>query len=251
MSLEKKFNTFMEEINFRTLPITNSQIANLMDLTLLDPAATESTLKSFSEEAETYNVAAICVLPQHLQWSTAPARIKIATVVNFPEGRQTTASVLQAIEHIITSQAIDEIDYVFPYQLYLADKPHDALSQCQQVYQLCQQRNLLLKVILESGAFPSLEVLYQLSREVIKQGCNFLKTSTGKITQGATPAAAFAMLQAIKDSQVDCGLKISGGIKKPEQARLYMTMAKSLLNKELDKSWFRIGASSLLRELQE
>ncbi len=98
---------------------------------------------------------------------------------------------------------------------------------------------------------PSLEFIYDLSTEIINKGCDFLKTSTGKIAQGATPSAAFAMLKAIKESKTSCGLKVSGGIKQPEQAFIYMALASHLLDRDLDKSWFRIGASSLLDVLEE
>lgn len=250
MSRQEAFAAFMETINSQPLGnFAAAQVAALMDLTLLDPNAPAQAFAVLNAQARLHALAAVCVFPEHLQFISIPTNIKIATVVNFPQGNQSTKAVLGAIDHLLSHHQIDEIDYVFPYQDYLAGRQSKALSQCQAVYQLCQQQGLLLKIIIESGALPSTEFVYQLSRKLIDQGCDFLKTSTGKITQGASPAAAFAMLQAIKDSTAHCGLKISGGIKTPAQAFLYMAIAKSLLDKEPDKSWFRIGASSLLNRL--
>ena len=238
----------MKESSAESLLIRD-EIISCIDLTLLDENADDEALNILSAKATRHQVAALCVLPQHLKKMPHSNEVKLATVVNFPEGNQSTEQILSLLKDLVTTQKIDEIDYVFPYRTYLGGEQQAALLQCQQVYQLCQQQSLCFKVILETGALPSLESIYQLSTEVLGQGCDFLKTSTGKIPQGATPAAAFVLLKAIKDSGVNCGLKVSGGIKKPEQAFLYANLARLLFKQQVDKSWFRIGASSLLDEL--
>ncbi|MBA2651502.1 MAG: deoxyribose-phosphate aldolase [Tatlockia sp.] len=225
------------------------EVISLIDMTLLDEAASEKELQTLCEKANHHHVAAVCVLPEHLQKVSVLGGIKLATVVNFPEGSQTTKEVLKAIDTILTNNPIDEIDYVFPHQAYMAGEKQLALSQCKQAYELCQQQSKTFKVILETGALPSLEFIYNLCSDVIHCGCDFLKTSTGKIAQGATLASAFTILKAIKDNNVQCGLKVSGGIKKPKQAFSYMALARLTLGLELDSSWFRIGASSLLDKL--
>nr|WP_302473962.1 deoxyribose-phosphate aldolase [Legionella sp. PL877] len=239
----------LEEGSLKDTRALSIEAISLIDLTLLDESADSQALDLLTQKANCHLVAAICVLPQHLERLMPAASIKKATVINFPEGTQSTHQVLTSIEKVITKYVIDEIDYVFPYQSYLGGEKEFALAQCQQAYRLCEQQKVTFKVILETGAFPSLVSIYNLSTEIINNGCNFLKTSTGKITQGATPSAAFALLRAIKDSGENCGIKVSGGIKKPEQAFLYMRLAKQVLNRKLEKSWFRIGASSLLDEL--
>lgn len=193
--------------------------------------------------------SSIVAQPFSLPQDAEGKKVKLATVVNFPEGDQSTQHVLTAVDNILSTNLADEIDYVFPHQFYLEGEQKEALKQCQQTHQLCKQAGITFKVILETGALPSLAFIYQLSMAVIGEGCDFLKTSTGKIAQGATFSAAFAILKAIKDSKATCGLKVSGGIKKPEQALTYMALAKQMFDREPDKSWFRIGASSLLDEL--
>ncbi|HHF7343814.1 TPA: deoxyribose-phosphate aldolase [Legionella feeleii] len=248
MSLEADFLLTLDELNeiLRQEPIANSEVIPLIDLTLLDETAGYEELYSLGKKANLHQVAAVCVLPEQLEIIRHITTVKLATVANFPTGNQPHKEVLAAIEKTIINTKVDEIDYVFPYQDYLAKKNSSALTQCQQVYQLCQQENILFKVILETGALPSMDFIYALSTEIINNGCDFLKTSTGKIAQGATPSAAFAMLKAIKESKASCGLKVSGGLKQPEQAFTYMALASHVLARDLNKSWFRIGASSLL-----
>ena len=115
---------------------------------------------------------------------------------------------------------------------------------------LCRQNNKPLKVILETGKLPNIDTIYQASRDIIESGCDFIKTSTGKVDVGASLEAAFAMLMAIKDSNQAIGLKVSGGIKTAHQALQYANMTQDILNiDKLSKERFRIGASSLIDEL--
>ncbi len=251
MTLEARFIKAMSDssIALKAVPLLKTEIISFLDLTLLKENATQENLRQLASQAQRYQVAAICVLPQHLSAFANLEAIKRATVVNFPEGKQSTEEILYALKQIVEDKLAEEIDYVFPYGSYLAENRQAALAQSQIIYEYCKQNNLSLKVILETGALPSLEYIYQLSTEIINSGCDFLKTSTGTITPGATPAAAFAMLNAIEDSKKVCGLKIAGGIKTFEQALVYAGLAEQVLHIAIDKSWFRIGASTLLDEL--
>lgn len=252
MSLEQVFIATLDRITKNSghtddwFPLAMS----LIDLTLLDKNASEEALTLLFEKAGRYQVAAICVFPDALAKVDHSNHFKRATVVNFPKGQDSLAKTLQDIENIISCHNPDEIDYVFPWKNYLNGHNEAALTHCQQAYALCKKNNIVFKVILETGAWSCLQTIYQVSRELIDMGCDFLKTSTGKFTTGATPMAAFTILQAIKDSGLSsCGLKVSGGVREPEQAFLYMNLANQVLEQELDKSWFRIGASSLLDAL--
>lgn len=251
MNLDADYITAHQELQrvLQTYSPANQELIGLIDLTLLDENATKQKLALIAKKANQAQVAAVCIFPQQIEKIKLSAEVKLATVVNFPEGNQTTTQVLAAIDNLLSHSTVNEIDYVFPYRSYLEGKQQIALEQCQKAYQLCTQKKVLFKVILETGALPSLIFIYQLSREIIDSGCDFLKTSTGKIAQGATVSATFAILQAIKDAKANCGLKVSGGIKKPTQAHSYMLLGQQILDKVVDKSWFRIGASSLLDEL--
>lgn len=224
-------------------------IIPLIDLTRLDTQATAQEIKALALKAEENHVAAICVLPEHLAHIPSDLHIKRATVINFPTGNQPQQQVIASLEQTILSQQVDEIDYVFSYEAYLAGDKDKAFDNYREVYALCKQHPLTVKVILETGALPSHKVIYEVSNELIHIGCDFLKTSTGKIAQGASLPAAFAILSAIVDSHSLCGIKISGGVKTKEQALSYMKLAATMLKKKVDNTWFRLGASSLLDDL--
>lgn len=229
--------------------LTPSELIPLLDLTLLSLDATKNDILTCVTKAAQHNAAAVCILPQHLKFIPTIVTVPRATVVNFPTGNEPHEHVLRDIKDAVLHHRLDEIDYVFPYQAYLAgDKPY-ALSCCFEAYQLCQQHGLLFKVILETGALPSSDIIYQLSCEVINSGCDFIKTSTGKIHQGATLSAATAMLSAIIDSQMPCGIKLSGGVKTIDDALSFVDLAERMTGRRIDKTWFRIGASSLLDEI--
>ncbi len=230
--------------------ISTKDIISLIDLTHIDGNATAHDIDGLATKAMKNQVAAICVLPKHLDYISPNINIKRATVINFPTGNKPHLEVLKTIEQTIAFKTIDEIDYVFPYQAYLAQNQRMALSYCHEAYKLCKQHQLTFKVIIETGALPSNEIIYELSQEIINRGCDFLKTSTGKITHGATIPAVFAILAAIVDNNSTCGIKVSGGIKTIEQALSYMQLAHYMFQRKLDNTNFRLGASSLLDVIQ-
>jgi deoxyribose-phosphate aldolase len=233
-------------LNLPPVAMPREEILPLVDLTRLDTNATASEISNCAAIAEINSVGALCILPEHLHFIPKTYSIPCATVINFPTGNDPHASNLSAIEQAASHPTLHEIDYVFPYQAYLTGNKTDTLSHCQEASRLSKQHNLLFKVILETGALPSLDVIYQLSLDVIAQGCDFLKTSTGKVAVGATIPAAIAMLSAIFDSEIPCGIKFSGGIKTIEQASAYVRLAEHMQGLTANKQWVRLGMSQLL-----
>lgn len=249
MSLEKKLAQTLREISScgqENSILSPDGIIPLIDLTLLDNNATRKEIHDLAMKANQNHVAAICVLPSQLDYIAQDIKITRATVINFPTGNELHSHVLKTIERTATLQLVDEIDYVFPYQAYLAGRQKEALSCCQEAFQCCKQQGLVFKVILETGALPSMDVIYDLSIAIIQSGCDFIKTSTGKIANGACIPAVFSMLSAIIDCNIPCGIKVSGGIKTVEQALAYMQLAQQMQKRKINSSWFRLGASSLL-----
>lgn len=251
MNLDQELSKLLQDIAATTVhrPIANSDIIPLIDLTLLDEQASSQDIEALAVKAELHQVAAVCLLPQHLGDISSALSVKRATVVNFPGGDQPQEQMLDSLEQLLNMQQVDEIDYVFSYQAYLAGQQSLALAWCKQAYQRCKQHKILFKVIVEVGAFPSLALIYQASIDIINNGCDFLKTSTGKITTGASIPAAFALLSAIKNTDTPCGIKLSGGIRTTHQAISYLQLAQYMLNRKAENNWIRFGASGLLDDL--
>lgn len=221
-----------------------------LDLTLLHDNVKEHEIDELVDNANNYHTAAICI-PQ-TSIAHAKKRIKdcaIASVVNFPEGSNTLEAIRGELDYV-HSQRAHEIDFVFPYQAYLSDNKKHALTALAEVKKFCESNKLVLKVIMETGEFDSLDTIYSTAKELVEFEPNFLKTSTGKTAHGASFEAVYAMSQAIKEAQKPIGIKVSGGVKTSLQALQYMHLVKTQFEGvSLNKDLFRIGASNLLHEL--
>ena len=242
-------------------PISGPALARravaLLDLTRLDEACDEAAVAALCHRAETRigPVAAVCVRPRFVACARdcldrAGSAIRVAAVVNFPAGDDDIARIGAETAEIVAA-GVDEVELVLPYRRYLAGEQEmalDAVTACRAV----AGPDLTLKVILETGQFRDNARLGQLAREVIAAGADFLKTSTGMITPGATVSAAAVLLGAIRDRGGRVGLKVSGGIRDIAAAARYLALADAVMGPEwVGPSTFRIGASALLDDLLE
>jgi deoxyribose-phosphate aldolase len=228
-----------------------AHLVSCLDLTRLDDAVDATAIDELATRAAATKVAAICIPPAWVartKHALAGAPVAIATVVNFPGGEDGPETV-----HDVTVAAVRdgaaEIDIVFPYKRFLADAAPPA-SRTLRTCRDASGADIRIKVILETGAFHSTEALQRAAAVAIDGGADFLKTSTGKIQQGATLEAAAVLLAQIEASGFPVGFKASGGVRTPQEAASYFTLAESMLG----KGWatpdrFRIGASALLDEL--
>jgi len=109
-------------------------------------------------------------------------------------------------------------------------------------------------VILETAELGSYDHVRHASMLAMESGADFIKTSTGKATSGATPGVVLVMLEAIRD-YVDrtgriVGMKAAGGVSNTKAALRMLVLVKETLGDEwLTSERFRIGASSLLNDL--
>ena len=118
---------------------------------------------------------------------------------------------------------------------------------------LCNEagKEVIFKVIIESGMLTKPEEVYRASLLAILSGADFVKTSTGKSAYGATPKSVMVICNAIKDyylqTGINVGIKIAGGVRTVDDAVLYYTLVENLLGREwLTPSLFRFGASAPL-----
>lgn len=222
----------------------------LLDLTELGDAATDQQIVALCEKAKGRGaippVAAVCVWPRHVNLARfiLPPAIKVATVVNFPSGDAPVSAVLPEVEQALQWGA-DEIDLVIPYKAVIAGNTFAAVDMVTQVKALLPNGKLL-KVIFESGVYPDAATLAGVAAPIVAAGADFLKTSTGKVPQGATIEAAQTFLEVIRTAARPVGIKPSGGIRNVADATSYLSLADTMMG----PSWasantFRFGASSL------
>lgn len=228
-------------------------LISCLDLTSLNDDDTEETILKLCRDAMTSagHVAAVCVKPKFVSLAKAAlldSPIKVASVANFPEGSADIAKTVAEIQGALEAGA-DEIDVVMPYYLIIYNDFEKALQYLQTCRTACGPKTLL-KVIIESGELKTIENIRFASQIAIDAGADFIKTSTGKVRVNATPEAAQAMLEVIRESAKPVGFKASGGIKTAEIAEQYLRFAREIMGEDwVSPSTFRIGASSLLFDL--
>jgi deoxyribose-phosphate aldolase len=235
-----------------------------IDLTTLNSTDTVSSVAEFTEKVNQFpdafpglsNVAAICVYPNmaHTVKSTLKvSNVKIAAVAGgFPSSMTFTKLKVEEAQLAVHAGA-NEIDIVLPLWAFLDGHFETCVREISSIKKAIGDAHL--KVILETGVL-TIDQIWQASILAIEAGADFIKTSTGKLPQVASPEAAFVMCLAIKQHFEETGKKIgfkpAGGIVTPEDAILYLTIVQEILGNEwLCPELFRIGASRLANNLLE
>jgi deoxyribose-phosphate aldolase len=214
--------------------------------------------------------AALCVWLRFVAQAkaAAPAGVRVAAVANFPYGGTDVAAAVADARAIVAAGG-DEVDLVLPWHALLADGAAGATGATGAagaggaagaahaaalvvaVRAACVGRTL--KLIIESGDLATPALIHQASLIGLDAGVDFLKTSTGKTTSGATPAAARVMLSAIADHPrgAAVGFKASGGIRTVADAAVYIALVRELLGPHAaTPQRLRFGASGLLGDIE-
>ncbi|MCJ2050564.1 deoxyribose-phosphate aldolase [Methylobacterium sp. J-070] len=224
----------------------------LLDLTDLGETCTETKIDALCRDARSGGVAAICVWPRFVTQGARALRgtgIRIATVINFPDGGEDCARATDDTAEALRDGA-DEIDLVLPYRALLRGDAATARDMVEAVRDTCGAA--ILKVILETGELADPARIREAGRLALEAGADFLKTSTGKSPVSATPEAAEAMLAEIRACRRPAGLKISGGVRSVADAGTYLDLADRIMGAGwVGPKTFRLGASSLFGALMQ
>lgn len=224
----------------------------LLDLTSLNDDDTDARIEALCRRAVTPagRVAAVCIhgrfvpLARRLLDGTG---VRVATVVNFPEGTASPSEVATETALALDLGA-DEIDVVMPWRLLAARDRGGARAVLAACRAACA--GLTLKVILETGALDDAGLIRGACEDALEEGADFLKTSTGKRQPAATLEAAAIMLTAIGESGRPAGFKAAGGIRDTAQAAAFLDLADRILGPDwASADTFRFGASGLLDAL--
>ena len=236
---------------------------NCIDLTTLSSTDTQSSVRKFVQRVNDFdnnypqykNVAAICTYANFadvVRNALDVDAVKVAVCsANFPSS-QAHLEVKTAETALAIADGADEVDIVFNLGLYFDNNYEDLCDEISEIKQACGDKHL--KVILETGALKTAEHIRNASVLAMYSGADFIKTSTGKIYDGASVEAAYVMCRCIKEYYEKhgemIGFKASGGISTTEAAIKYYTIVKEVLGEKwLTNEYFRIGASRLANAL--
>ncbi|MFI3318785.1 MAG: deoxyribose-phosphate aldolase [Rikenellaceae bacterium] len=235
-----------------------------LDLTSLSCCDTEQSTHQMARRAARFadefahldGVASICIFPPFvesvaLEIDGSPLRIT-SVGGGFPAS-QTFLEVKALEVAMAVENGADEIDIVINVGKVLSGQVDEAGGELELLRGEATE-DTTLKVIIESGALESGEMIRTASLISMMAGADFIKTSTGKIAQQASPEAVVVMAEAIKAYHAatgrKVGIKVAGGVRTPSEAALYYYIVEDILGAEwLCPELFRIGASSLANAL--
>ncbi len=215
-----------------------SEIARLIDHTLLGPTATPGEIDRLCTEALDYNFWSVCVGPGYVKQAArklAGSETKVCTVISFPFGANATELKLMEARLAIADGA-KELDMVSNIGSLKSGNTEWFFADINEVAAYCGRSGTMLKVILEC-CYLTDEEKVRGARIAEQAGANFVKTSTGFGSGGATTRDVALLRKTLTRKT---GVKASGGIG---------TLAKTLemVNAGAD----RIGTSSGARIIQE
>jgi deoxyribose-phosphate aldolase len=234
-----------------------------MDLTTLEGTDTVGKIVALCSKAirpdpidpSIPSVAAVCLYPQLVPVAAEQLKgtgVHVASVAGaFPAGLGPLDSRLREIAEVVELGA-DDVDIVLNRSQFLGGRYAQAYDELVAAREAAGAAHL--KVILETGELGSYDRVRQASMLAMAAGADFIKTSTGKIGTGATLPSALCMMEAARDfhrqTGVEVGIKVAGGVRASKQSIQYLTILYETLGADwMTPDRFRIGASTLLNDV--
>ena len=212
-----------------------NEILSHCDHTLLKPEATWEQIRQVCDDGLKYGCASVCIPAAYVRRAAEHVgnRLKICTVIGFPNGYSTTQVKVFETEDAIRNGA-DEIDMVINLGWVKDALWPQILEELRAVKASCQGR--ILKVIVETCLLTEEEKI-KLCQLVTEAGADYIKTSTGFSTGGATLADVALFKEHIG---VNVKIKAAGGIRTLEDAQAF-----------LDQGADRLGTSAIVKLVRD
>jgi deoxyribose-phosphate aldolase len=212
--------------------------AGLIDHTLLKPEASRDEIRKLCQEAAKFGFASVCINPWYVPLAAELLRgtkVKVCTVVGFPLGATLPRVKIYEAEETIKLGA-QEIDMVINIGALKSGQDDVVQSDIRGVVEASHRGGAICKVILET-ALLTVEEKVRASIACKQAGADFVKTSTGFSTSGAT-AEDVALMRAVVGSEI--GVKAAGGVRSFED-----------LKKMVCAGATRIGASASVKIMEQ
>ncbi|MGB9334498.1 MAG: deoxyribose-phosphate aldolase [Candidatus Acidiferrales bacterium] len=216
----------------------DAQIAHLIDHTLLKPDATRDQIRKLCDEAVKFGFASVCINP----WNVAQAaelvrgsEVKVCTVVGFPLGATLPQVKIYETDAVIKLGA-QEIDMVINIGALKSGLDDTVEADIRGVVEASHRGGAICKVILET-ALLTIEEKIRGSLAAKNAGADFVKTSTGFSTGGAT-AEDVSLMRAVVGGEI--GIKAAGGVRSFEDFQKMVAAGAT-----------RVGASASVKILEQ
>lgn len=199
-------------------------ILAVCDHTLLLQGSTWEEIKGICDDAMKYHTASVCIPPCYVKQAAdyMQGRIKVCTVIGFPNGNMTTATKVFETKDAVANGA-EEIDMVINIGMLKAKEYDYVLNEINEIKEACDGK--LLKVIIETCLLTDEEKV-KMCELVNASNADYIKTSTGFSTAGAT----FADVELFaKHMNPDKKIKAAGGITSMADAERFIELGASRL----------------------
>ena len=201
--------------------MTTKELASYIDYSVLKPEFTEQEIIDLTKDGVALGCATICINPGYMELCkpyVEGSETKLCPVCDFPFGTGSTQSRVAQAKILVERYAgvIGEVDIVANFGLIRSGKYDDVTRDLKAVVGACHEKNVPVKVILETDALNE-EQIRIACRCCVEAGADFVKTSTGFLTgheaHGATPEVIAVMQEEVGDN---CLVKGSGCIRTRE-----------------------------------
>lgn len=215
--------------------MNTEKILSYVDHTLLSPAATWEEIKQICDDGIKYKTASVCIPPCYVKQAKeyVKEKVKICTVIGFPNGANTPEVKAYETKDAIKNGA-DEIDMVINIGNLKDGLYDDVLNEIKLIKSACKDK--ILKVIIETCLLTEEEKI-RMCEIVSLAGADFIKTSTGFSTGGAT-FEDIALFAKHVDKKVK--IKAAGGIKTMDDAEKFISLGAT-----------RLGTSRIVKLIKE
>ena len=202
----------------------NKEILKMVDHTLLLQTSTWEEIKQICDDAMKYGTASVCIPPCYVRQASEYMGDKMAvcTVIGFPNGNCTTATKVFETKDAIANGA-KEIDMVINVGQLKAGNYEYVLNEIKEIKSACGDK--ILKVIIETCVFSEDEKI-KMCEIVTEAGADFIKTSTGFSTAGATFEDVELFAEHVGDN---VRIKAAGGIASLDDARKFIELGATRL----------------------
>lgn len=210
-------------------------ILSKVDHTLLLQGATWEEVRQICDDAAKYHTASVCISPSYVKQAAEylNGNVPVCTVIGFPNGYQTTAVKLYETKAALEDGA-DEIDMVINIG-WVKDERFDLVEdEIRKIKEVCGSH--VLKVIIETCLLTEEEKI-QMCKVVTNAGADYIKTSTGFSTSGATFEDIELFARYVGDG---VKIKAAGGISSLDDARKFIDLGAD-----------RLGTSRIIKILKE
>ena len=206
------------------MSIAIKDILAICDHTLLLQTSTWEEIKGICDDAMTYHTASVCIPPCYVKQATEylGGRVPVCTVIGFPNGNHTTASKVFETKEALANGA-KEIDMVINVGMLKAKNYDYVLNEIKEIKAACGDK--VLKVIIETCLLTDEEKI-KMCEIVTASGADFIKTSTGFSTAGATFADIELFAKHVGEG---VQIKAAGGISSIADAERFMELGADRL----------------------